>query len=69
MLINVIYFKSKWLYMFDEMYTIKRKFYISKTETNLVPTMFKTSRYAYGEIPAWCTTFIEIPYLVSYPYR
>ncbi|XP_018339989.1 PREDICTED: antichymotrypsin-2-like isoform X1 [Trachymyrmex septentrionalis] len=63
MLINAIYFKSKWLHKFDEMNTIKRKFYISKTETNLVPTMFKTSKYAYGKISIWDTTFIEIPYL------
>jgi len=64
MLINAIYFKSKWLHKFDEMNTVKRKFYISKTETNLVPTMFKTSKYAYGKISTWDTTFIEIPYLV-----
>ncbi|XP_018310584.1 antichymotrypsin-2 isoform X2 [Mycetomoellerius zeteki] len=63
MLINAIYFKSKWLHKFDEMNTVKRKFHISKTETNLVPTMFKTSKYAYGKILAWNTTFIEIPYL------
>ncbi|KYN00229.1 PREDICTED: antichymotrypsin-2-like [Cyphomyrmex costatus] len=63
MLINAIYFKSKWLHKFDEMHTANRKFHISKTETNLVPTMFITSKYAYGTIPIWKTRFIEIPYL------
>jgi len=62
-LINAIYFKSKWLHMFDKMNTVKRKFHVSKTETNLVPTMFKESKYAYGEIPTWHTAFVEIPYL------
>ncbi|XP_071569365.1 antichymotrypsin-2 isoform X1 [Temnothorax nylanderi] len=63
MLINAIYFKSKWLHPFDQVYTVKRKFHVSKTETNLVPTMFKSSKYAYGDIPTWHTSFIEIPYL------
>lgn len=67
MLVNAIYFKSKWLDMFDEKDTTKRKFFISKTKTNLVPMMFKKSNYAYGEISAWHTKFIEIPYLVSGP--
>ncbi|XP_067204437.1 antichymotrypsin-2 isoform X2 [Linepithema humile] len=61
-LVNAIYFKSKWLDMFDEKDTTKRNFYISETETNLVPIMFKKSNYVYGEIPAWHTKFIEIPY-------
>lgn len=65
MLINAVYFKSKWLHTFDENYTVKRKFHVSKTETNLVPTMFKRSKYIYGKIPNWHTSFIEIPYLVS----
>ncbi|XP_011644242.1 antichymotrypsin-2-like isoform X2 [Pogonomyrmex barbatus] len=63
MLINAIYFKSKWLHTFDERNTAKRTFHVSKTETNLVPTMFKKSKYAYGKISTWHTTFIEIPYL------
>ncbi|XP_011864861.1 PREDICTED: antichymotrypsin-2-like isoform X2 [Vollenhovia emeryi] len=63
MLINAIYFKSKWLHRFDESYTVNRKFHVSKTKTSLVPTMFKESKYAYGEIPTWHTSFIEIPYL------
>ncbi|XP_011644246.1 antichymotrypsin-2-like isoform X4 [Pogonomyrmex barbatus] len=65
MLINAIYFKSKWLHTFDERNTAKRTFHVSKTETNLVPTMFKKSKYAYGKISTWHTTFIEIPYLIG----
>ncbi|XP_028047665.1 antichymotrypsin-2 isoform X2 [Monomorium pharaonis] len=63
MLINAIYFKSNWLRKFDKMYTVKRIFHVSKTETNLVPTMFQKSKFSYGKIPTWHTTFIEIPYL------
>lgn len=63
MLINAVYFKSKWLHPFLEIYTEKREFHISKTETKLVPTMYKKSQFAHGEIPSWHTSFIEIPYL------
>ncbi|KAL0122113.1 hypothetical protein PUN28_007112 [Cardiocondyla obscurior] len=63
MIINAIYFKSKWLHPFDKANTEKRKFHVSKTEVNLIPTMFKKSKYAYGEIPTWHTSFIEIPYV------
>jgi len=45
---------------------MKREFYVSKTETNLVPTMFKKSMYAHGEIPTWNTKYIEIPYMVNH---
>ncbi|XP_011691975.1 PREDICTED: antichymotrypsin-2-like [Wasmannia auropunctata] len=63
MLINAVYFKSNWLHTFDKTNTVMRQFHVSKTETNLVPTMFKTSKYAYGKIATWHATFIEIPYL------
>ncbi|CAL1673626.1 unnamed protein product [Lasius platythorax] len=63
MLLNAIYFKSRWLTTFNEKDTVKREFHVSKTETYLVPTMFKKATYFYGEIPDWNTRFIEIPYL------
>lgn len=62
-LVNAIYFKSKWLQPFNEQLTQKRKFYISKTDTSLVSTMFRKSTYDHGEIPEWHIRFIEIPYL------
>ncbi|EZA59235.1 antichymotrypsin-2 isoform X2 [Ooceraea biroi] len=62
-LVNAIYFKSKWQHTFDEEHTTKREFHVSKTEINLVPTMFKKSKYTHGEIPAWNTKYIEIPYM------
>lgn len=65
MLLNAIYFKSRWLTTFNEKDTVKREFHVSKTETYLVPTMFKKATYFYGEIPDWNTRFIEIPYLVN----
>ncbi|XP_077266426.1 antichymotrypsin-2 isoform X2 [Temnothorax americanus] len=43
--------------------TDNKIFDIISSETNLVPTMFKSSKYAYGDIPTWRTSFIEIPYL------
>ncbi|XP_014479261.1 PREDICTED: leukocyte elastase inhibitor-like isoform X2 [Dinoponera quadriceps] len=62
-LLNAIYFKSKWQKPFDPTLTQNRKFHISKTEANLVPMMFKKSKYVNGKIPAWHSKFIEIPYL------
>ncbi|XP_050449112.1 antichymotrypsin-2-like isoform X2 [Cataglyphis hispanica] len=62
-LVNAIYFKSRWLKPFKEEDTQLREFHISKTEICLVPTMYKKATYSYGEVPAWNTQFIEIPYL------
>ncbi|XP_032687857.1 leukocyte elastase inhibitor-like isoform X2 [Odontomachus brunneus] len=62
-LVNAIYFKSKWQKPFDPTLTQNRKFHISKSEANLVPMMFQKSRYVIGKIQAWHTKFIQIPYL------
>lgn len=64
-LINAVYFKTRWLYIFDEKYTEEQMFHASKTKKYLVPTMFKHSIYKYGTIQAWRCRFIEIPYLAS----
>lgn len=64
-LLNAIYFKSKWLHAFNPEFTEKREFHVSKTENSFVPTMFKKAKYVYGEISDWHTRFIEISYLVS----
>lgn len=62
-LLNAVHFKSRWLKSFNEENTQQRKFYVSRTETYFVPTMFTKATYFYGEIPLWNTQFIEIPYL------
>lgn len=64
-LLNAVHFKSRWLKTFNEENTQQRKFYVSRTETYLVPTMYRKAIYFYGEIPVWNTQFIEIPYLVN----
>lgn len=51
--------------MFNKEDTKQRIFHVSKTESYLVPTMFKKAIYFYGEIPTLHTQFIEIPYVVS----
>ncbi|XP_070155387.1 antichymotrypsin-2 isoform X2 [Polyergus mexicanus] len=62
-MVNAIHFKSRWLKPFNEEETQQREFHVSKTETYHVPTMYRKATYFYGEIPAWDTQFIEIPYL------
>lgn len=63
LLLNAIYFKSKWLKTFNEEDTKPRVFHVSKTKSHFVPTMFKRTTYFYGEILDWQAKFIEIPYL------
>ncbi|XP_029667265.1 antichymotrypsin-2-like isoform X3 [Formica exsecta] len=62
-MVNAIHFRSRWLKPFNEEDTQQREFHVSKTETCLVPTMYRKATYFYGEIPTWDTQFIEIPYL------
>lgn len=62
-LVNAVYFKGHWLNKFDEDLTEKKSFHITKTNTKLVPMMFKKSKFLYGEISSLNAKFIEIPYL------
>ncbi|GAB1865782.1 Antichymotrypsin-2-like isoform X3 [Camponotus japonicus] len=62
-LVNTVYFKPRWLHIFDEKDTEQQVFHASTTEKYLVPTMFKDSIYKYGIMQSWHCRFIEIPYL------
>ncbi|EFN74850.1 Antichymotrypsin-2 [Camponotus floridanus] len=64
-LVNTVYFKPRWLDIFDEKDTKEHMFHVSKTQKYFVPTMFKNSIYKYGIIESWRCSFIEIPYLAS----
>ncbi|XP_031829793.2 leukocyte elastase inhibitor isoform X1 [Nomia melanderi] len=62
-LVNAIYFSGMWLKKFDVDQTQKKIFHTARGEKKMVTTMFKKSRYNYGEIPLLDAKFIEIPYM------
>ncbi|KAK2584776.1 hypothetical protein KPH14_007098 [Odynerus spinipes] len=62
-LVNAVYFKGHWLHKFDEKFTEKKSFHITKTNKKLIPMMYKESKYVHGEISNLNARFVEIPYL------
>ncbi|XP_020297704.1 alaserpin-like [Pseudomyrmex gracilis] len=64
MLVNTMYFKGNWYDTFDRNIQM-RQFYVSKRHSPFVPTMKKTTKFNYSEIPEWKASLIEIPYMNS----
>ena len=58
-LLNTIYFKSRWLYPFDQNKTIKSKFYVN-LDTIQIDMMNKKNKYAYYNSDNY--QLLELPY-------
>ncbi|XP_017880303.1 leukocyte elastase inhibitor-like isoform X2 [Ceratina calcarata] len=62
-LVNAIYFNGNWLQAFDKKNTKDRAFHVTASQQKLVPTMYRKSSYAHGNIPTLKAKFIQIPYM------
>lgn len=61
-LINALYFKGDWQNQFSKVYTTKRSFFISETETVEVDSMQITDRFNYFDSFDVNAQFLELPF-------
>ncbi|XP_055916259.1 serine protease inhibitor 42Dd-like [Eupeodes corollae] len=61
-IVNAIYFKGKWKTPFSKDMTRKSNFWVSKTESVQVDTIYGSEHFKYGEFPELNATAVEMPY-------
>lgn len=61
-LVNAIYFKGKWTYPFDPMFTQKLPFWVTPSESVDVDTMNIKKKFRYGKIDNLDATALEMTY-------
>ncbi|XP_073846481.1 serine protease inhibitor 42Dd-like [Musca autumnalis] len=61
-LVNAIYFKTKWLKPFGDFFTRKQDFKMDKKHKVQVDMMYQDAEFQYGELPEYEAKVLEMPY-------